>query len=128
MKILLYLSLLSIFLFSSCNEGVPIRPVENPEDYTTKEVQEMEKETIVVSLDNDIVYVFDENNQVRYKIVNMYKPGDRMILVPFYIFLLCVAIAVYFLLFAFNKNSKSRKKVANLSTKKNRIHRFRPFR
>ncbi len=88
--------LIILFLIVSCNEGVPIQQIDDPEEYTTEEIQDMEKEIIVVASDRDVVYIFDNNNMVKYKIINMYKPGDYMISVSLYIFLLFIAIVAVF--------------------------------
>ncbi len=93
-----------LFLFTvSCNQGVPVQPLEDTAEYTTEEIQDMRKEIVIVSLDRDVVYIFDENGIVRYKIINMYKPGDRMILVPLHVFLIFTVLITIFLVFVFNK-------------------------
>ncbi len=101
-KLIPLLSLLFLFT-AGCNQGVPVQPLENPLEYTTEEIQDMKKEIVIVSLDRDVVYIFDENNLVRYKIVNMYKPGDRMILIPLHVVLIFAFLITTFLVFVFNK-------------------------
>lgn len=101
-KLIPLFSLLLLFTIS-CNQGVPVQPVDDPPAYTTEEILDMQKEMVVVSLDRDVVYIFDENNLVRYKIVNMYKPGDNMILVPLYVFLVFAFLITTFLVFVFYK-------------------------
>ena len=93
---------LLIFMIS-CNEGVTVQSIDKPLKYTTSEIQGLKKDTVIVSLDKDVLYIFDENNLVRYKIVNMYKPGDQMVLVPFYVFLFFSLLITFFLVFVINK-------------------------
>ncbi len=96
------LSILAL-LFVSCNEGVPVQRLDDPQNYTTTNIQNLQKDTVIVSLDRDVIYIFDQHNLVRYKIVNMYKPGDQMVLVPFYVFLLFTLLITIFIVFVVNK-------------------------
>jgi len=92
-----------LLLLAACNEGTTIQSLDDPAEYTTEDIQNLQKDTIVVALDRDVLYVFDENNLVRYKIVNMYKSGDQMILVPFYVFLFFTLLITFFIVFVINK-------------------------
>ncbi|GEM_PF-4775341 len=92
-----------IIFIVSCNEGVPIQPLDDPMQYTTQEIQEARKDTVIVSVDEDNIYIFDDHNVVRYKITNMYNPGDRMVLIPLHLFLLFILLITLFMIFVFNK-------------------------
>lgn len=68
MKKILFLLALT-FALVSCYED--IKPIENPEEKTTIHTQNLYKDTVLISVENETLYVFDqETNLVKYKIEN----------------------------------------------------------
>ena len=61
--------LISIIALSSCYRNVE-NSVADPKKETTVELQELPKDTVVISIDEHILYVFDDNNQVVYKTIS----------------------------------------------------------
>lgn len=54
---------------SSCYEY--IKPIENPEEKTTISIQNLPKDTVLVSIEGETLYVFDQKtNLLKYKIEN----------------------------------------------------------
>lgn len=62
MKKFLFLIVL-ILSFMSCE--IDVRDtVDNPKTFTTIQIQELPKDTVVIAIDNNNLYVFNKNNEV----------------------------------------------------------------
>lgn len=71
MKKILFLLVLT-FALSSCYEDV--QQVKEPEKVTTISIQNLPKDTVLVSIEGETLYVFDQKtNLVKYKIENTQK-------------------------------------------------------
>lgn len=69
MKKILFLLVLA-FILSSCYEDV--KQVKEPEKVTTISIQNLPKDTVLVSIEGETLYVFDQKtNLVKYKIKNI---------------------------------------------------------
>lgn len=88
----LLLLLLVVVGMSSCFEDVK-KSVKDPKEATTIRLQELPKDTVVISTDEHNLYVFDENNLVVAKTV----AGDSDA-VPISFFDLLIITAAAFLL------------------------------
>jgi hypothetical protein len=88
----LLLVLISIIALSSCYRYVE-NSVVNPKKETTVELQELPKDTVVISIDGHILYVFDDNNQVVYKTISP-KEDSFPIYTAFFLLLIGMGIVV----------------------------------
>lgn len=70
-KIIILLILL--FTLTSCYEN--IKEVENRDKETTIELQKLPEDTMLVSVNGDMIYAFDMEKQVVYKVQNLYENG-----------------------------------------------------
>lgn len=66
MKKLIFI-LLTLFTLASCTKPTIENSVEDSERFTTVEIQNLPKDTVVVSIDGTKVYVFNDNNTVEYQ-------------------------------------------------------------
>ena len=82
----LLLLLLVVVGMSSCFMKVE-DSVEDPKKATTVELQELVKDTVVISVDNYNLYVFDENNLVVAKTVAIEETAPPINIFVFIIFL-----------------------------------------
>ena len=96
MKKLIYLIFIAI-LFTACSE--PITVVENPEDITTFRLQQLEKDTVIISIDDKYLYVFDNAGKiVNYKTIqhsvdNIYV-NNIVFVVLLIIMMFCIIIII----------------------------------
>lgn len=88
----LLLLLLVVVGMSSCFVDVE-KTVEDPKKATTVELQELVKDTVVISVDAYNLYVFDENNLVVAKTVAIEETAPPINIFVFTIFL---ALAFFF--------------------------------
>ena len=71
MKKILFLLVLT-FALSSCYKDV--QQVKEPEKVTTISIQNLPKDTVLVSIEDETLYVFDQKtNLLKYKIENAQK-------------------------------------------------------
>ena len=68
----LLLILISIIALSSCYVDVKDSVIDSKKE-TTAELQKLPKDTVVISIDEHVLYVFDDNNQVVYKTISTEK-------------------------------------------------------
>lgn len=86
----LLLLLLVVVGMSSCYMDVE-KTVEDPKKATTVELQELVKDTVVVSVDNYNLYVFDENNLVVAKTVAIEETAPP---INIFVFIVFIALAL----------------------------------
>lgn len=90
LKVLLMMAFLAIMI-SSCSET--IEPIRNPEQMTTVSLYNLEKDTVPVLIADDIIYVFNEDGYLQYK-VKSYDMADSIGLM----FLIALSFGLIFLL------------------------------
>jgi len=66
---LLLMLILSSIVFFSCTDYTPEKlNKKDSKEVTTVEIQDMQKDTLIVSIDGNKMYVFNDDNLVEYKI------------------------------------------------------------
>lgn len=80
MKKYLIILIVSCSIFASCN--IDIKQVENPEKSTTVEIQNLKKDTAIIAIDKDVLYVYDAKNLVKYKVKNYNDDNSHFICIP----------------------------------------------
>lgn len=99
MKKLLFILFL---LFTSCIS--PIKKVQNPEKYTTVEMIQKAKDTVVVYIDNDIIYVL-KDNKLLYKVQNIDTDKKSPISDPLLFLLVVSAIILIIIILVYLTSS-----------------------
>ena len=99
MKKLITIVILIVAL-SSCYNDVE-DSVKNPKLETTIQLQDLPKDTVVISIDKNTLYVFDENNLVKYKTVAL---GDDALPINFFTLALILVILFFFILIIAGRN------------------------
>jgi|GEM_PF-4362393 uncharacterized lipoprotein YajG len=66
MKKLIFI-LLALFTLAGCTKPTLENSVEDSDKFTTVEMQNLPKDTVVVSVDGTKVYIFNDNNTVEYQ-------------------------------------------------------------
>lgn len=88
----LLLLLLVVVGMSSCFEDVK-KSVKDPKEETTVRLQELPKDTVVISIDEHNLYVFDENNLVVAKTVAEENAAFSIHILVFLLLLVCAFFA-----------------------------------
>jgi hypothetical protein len=88
--ILLY-SLLGLF---GCTKPVK-ETVEDPTVTTTVKLQELPKDTVVISVDDDKLYVFDKDNKVIYVTTGENITGNGMLIFLFIFLVFFLIISIF---------------------------------
>jgi len=88
----LFLFLITLVIFASCTNN--IEEIKDPEKKTTVYLQQLPKDTVAISIDEDKLYVFNEDNTVEYKVTNIDK-GNYVIVHNGILIILIFAIIVF---------------------------------
>lgn len=100
MKKILFLLVLT-FALSSCYEDV--QQVKEPEKVTTISIQNLPKDTVLVSIEDETLYVFDQKtNLVKYKIENTQKGS---IPINSFIFMIMLFSILFLIMWAIIENN-----------------------
>ena len=98
MKKILFFVILIVTLVS-CDEDNKIKEVENPNEITTLEIQKLPKDTVVISIDVDKLYIFDDSTRVIKKITNI-NTEEYIRIDPLRFFLILTLIIISIILAA----------------------------
>jgi len=92
MKKLLLLLFVGALGFTSCE--LPIKPVDDPKHSTNVTLLEAVKDTVPVLIQDNIIYVFNEDGHVEYK-VTQYDPSDTFGGGVIMCFIMCVIFLIF---------------------------------
>jgi hypothetical protein len=104
MKKYLFFLILLCSIFTSCE--IPIRQVENPENSTTVEIQNLQKDTAIIAIDDNILYIYDRRNLVKYKVINYNDANYDYECVPSVVLAVLITLTILGIIFGFVLLSK----------------------
>lgn len=92
----LFLFLITLVIFASCTD--PIEKVKDPEKSTTVYLQQLPKDTVAISIDKNKLYVFNKDNTIEYKVINISNADHVIISMGFLLFIVIYCILLTMLI------------------------------